>query len=77
MIKAGVTGSAVLLFLRFWTSFSLSCSSGASLTTKAGHVNRYPLLVPGSFQGGFQPHGISTLEGTLEARTPVLLGYSQ
>lgn len=77
VIKARVTGSAVLLFLRFWTSFSLFCSSGASLTTKAGHISRYPLLVQGSCQGGFQLHGISTLEGALEASTPVLLGYSQ
>lgn len=52
MIKAAVTSSAVPLFLRFWTSLSLSCSSGASLTTKAGQI-KFPLLIQGTFQGGF------------------------
>lgn len=74
MIKAGLTSSAVLLFLRFSTSFSLLCSSGSSLITKVGQINKHPILVQGSYPGGFQLHGISTVRRDIGSQKPVLVG---
>lgn len=72
MIKATVTSSAVFLFLGFSTPFSLPCSSGASLTSKVRQINKSPLFVQCSYQGGFGLHGVSMLGRDIGSQHPRL-----
>lgn len=80
MIRAGVTSSAALLFFGFSNPFSRSWCGGLPFPArKAGHTNKYPLLVQSLCSAGFQPHGIATPGRDIGRRhpSPCWVGDSQ
>ena len=78
MIRAGVTSSAVLLFLGFSTPFSFPIHQGLPLPArKGGQFNKYSSLSSIRTQVTFDFMEFPCWEGTVQASTLVPVGVQQ